>query len=126
MANERSRAAESFLAEGTVVQFRAVQGGTAEDQVKAVDGTTNEAFGVLQNDPKAGEEATVELMEGAGETKWEAGGAITIHDLVGLDSVGRAVVVSGAGAHVYGMARTAVSGTGLIVRIALANRILHA
>ncbi len=126
MANERLRATESFLAEGTVVQYRAVQGGTAEDQVKAVDGTTNEAFGVLQNDPAAGSEATVELMEGAGETKWEAGAAISIHALVGLDSVGRCVTVSGADAHVYGMARAAVGASGEIARIALANRILHA
>ncbi len=125
MANERLRATESFLAEGAVIQYRAVQGGTAEDQVKAVDGATNEAFGVLQNDPPAGGEATVELMEGAGETKWEAGGTITIHQLVGLDSVGRCVVVSGANAHVYGMARTAAT-IGILVRVALQNRVLHA
>ncbi len=125
MANERLRATESFLAEGTVTQYRAVKGGTAEDQVIAVDATTDEAFGVLQNDPPAGGEATVELMEGAGETKWEAGGTIAIHDVVGLDSVGRCVVVSGADAHVYGMARTAAV-IGDLVRVALANRILHA
>ena len=126
MANEALKRTESFLAEGTVVQFRAVKPGTNSDQVVAVAAATDRAIGILQNDPVAGAEASVELMQGAGETKWEAAGAITKNDTVGVSANGRCETKSTAGDFVFGRAMDAAGGAGELIRVALTDTILHA
>ena len=128
MANEALMATQSFLSEGgALTQYRAVTGGTTGDQVIAVSGATDRVVGITQNNPSAaGQETTVEQVNGGGETKWEAGAAVAINALVGTDASGRCVTKSVAGDFVYGRALDAAGAAGEIIRVALTDTVLHA
>ena len=78
-----------------------------------IAGTVLVAFGVLQNKPLSGEDASVVY---AGRTKFKAGGAVTAGAMVGVNSTGYGVVVT-SGSPNIGKAITAAGSGGVFQAI---------
>jgi hypothetical protein len=102
--------------QGRFVKFH----GTATvDTVVAIAATTDRALGVLNNAPKAGQEAEVVMT---GVVKVELGGTVARNDLIGHDATGLGVTrpYAAAGTNlVYG--RALESGVaGQVISVALA------
>lgn len=92
MAYTNRRQDESFVASGNLsaLQYHIVE--IVGEHIVDVS-LVNVGFGVLQNKPRAGEHATVAV---AGVSKVNAGGAVTVGDLITSAGSGwAAVVVSG-------------------------------
>jgi hypothetical protein len=78
-----------------------------------VAGTVRVAFGVLDNKPESGEDASLVFM---GRSRLKAGGAITAGASVGVNSTGYFVAVN-SGALQCGKALTAVASGGVFTGI---------
>lgn len=77
----------------SAAQYLFVKFGSTAGQVKPVAASTDAAFGVLQNDPKSGEEAEVAIgglakVVAGTSVGWTAGGA------VGWNTTGQAVPIA--------------------------------
>ena len=111
---DRSYKAEQDLSNS---QYRIVElSGT--DQVDTCDNAADYPFGVLQNDPLAGEAATVRHL-GVSKVVSDgtANGGISVGSPVGTDAQGRAVRKSANNDVVLGRALDASSVAGAIIRV---------
>jgi len=92
---------------------------SAADQVDVCDGATDQVIGVLQNDPAAGEEATVRSF---GITKVVSDGnaaAIVVGDLLGTNATGKAVKKTTDTDKLCGLALDASTADGTVIRMLL-------
>jgi hypothetical protein len=97
-------------------QFRFVTYDATANMVK-ICGTADRPLGVLQNQPAAGEAATVRLL---GTTKVSANGAFALHDeLTVAASDGEVDTVTGSEAWAVGLALAAAGAAGDIVEMLL-------
>lgn len=78
-------------------------------QVKVAAAATGTVIGILQNDPLAGEAASVVC---AGMTKSVAGAAIAVGDLLTANSTGQCIATTTANNKVVGKALTAAANAG--------------
>lgn len=94
---------------------------TASQTVNACNAATDIPVGVLQNDPKSGEEATVREM---GVTKVVSDGTtpIAIGDFVGTNNAGKAVKKTTDKDYIIGRAESASSADGVIITVDMAYR----
>jgi len=83
---------------------------TTAKQVKVSTGPTAANIGVLQNDPKSDEAASV---CGAGLSKAVAGGNIAVGDMITANSTGQCVATTTANNKVIGKAITAAAAADL-------------
>lgn len=90
---------------------------TTAKQVKVSTGPTVANIGILQNDPKAAESASV---CGAGLTKGVAGGVIAAGDMITANSTGQCVATTTANHKVIGKAITAAVNAGDLFEVFLA------
>lgn len=74
--------------------------------------------GILQNDPLAGEAASIQH---SGVSKAEAGGVVTLGDLLTTDADGQFVLAAG-GQHVHAIALEAATGAGSVIPVLLGYR----
>lgn len=89
---------------------------SGDAQVDVCDGAGDLVYGVLQNDPEAGEAAEVAVL---GITKVVAGGTVAAGDRVGTDANGKAVAKAADADKVAGICR--VGGVaGELIEILLA------
>jgi len=110
---ERSFVAENDLSSS---QYRIVKLGTNDNEVAAAT-AGDQAVGVLQNKPKAGEPANVRFLA---TTKVEAGGAVTKGNYVKSDANGKAVASSADQENAVGVAlEGTTNGDGDIIEIML-------
>lgn len=98
-------------------QYHAVELATTARTVKASGGKARPNIGILQNDPVAGEPASV---VGAGMTKAYSGAAIAAGALVTSNTTGQLVTSSTANDQVIGRAITAASGTAVLFEVFVA------
>ena len=101
----------------TAKQYHAVMLATTARQVKAASAATVAIVGILQNDPAAGEPASV---VGAGMTKAYSGAAIAAGDLVTANTTAQLVATTTANNKVIGRAITAASGTAVLFEVFVA------
>lgn len=116
---ERSYKAETDL---STSQYRIVElSGT--DQVDVCDNAADVPHGVLQNDPKIGEEATVMLM-GVSKvvTDGTVNGGITVGATLGTGATGKAIRKSADADFVLGEALDASTADGVIIRILMTGK----
>lgn len=90
-------------------QYHVVMLASTAKQVKVASGGTVAVIGILQNDPLAGEAASVVC---AGMTKAVAGAAITAGDLLTANSTGQCIATTTANNKVVGKALTAAALAG--------------
>ena len=90
-------------------QYHVVALATTAKAVKIAASGTVAVLGILQNDPKSGEAASVVC---AGMTKAVAGGAIAVGDLLTANSTGQCIATTTANNKVVGKAITAVTTAG--------------
>ena len=95
-------------------QYHLVALATTARQVKQSAGGTALNVGVLQNDPVAGEPASVVA---AGMTKAYSGAAITAGALLTANSTGQCVATTTANDKIVGKAITPASGTGVLFEL---------
>ncbi len=88
------------------------------DQVNACNAATDIPVGILQNDPRAGEAATVWSSYGVSKVVADGSGtAITRGNWLGTNNVGRAVKKTTNNDFVYGLALDDCSVNGYVIRI---------
>jgi len=95
-------------------QYHIVTLATTAKQVKVAAAATGGLVGVLQNDPLAGEAASVVC---AGMTKVVTAGSVTIGALLTANSTGQATVTTTANNSVVGRALTAATTAGDLCEI---------
>jgi hypothetical protein len=110
----------SFKAEQTFAakQYYAVEL-SADDQVDVCDGAGDTVIGVVQNNPAAGQAATVRVL---GVTKWVSDGnaaAIVVGYYVGTDTAGKCVRKSTDKDKVAGIALGASTTDGAVIDVLL-------
>lgn len=98
-------------------QYHAVALATTARTVKQAGGGTTPNIGILQNDPAAGEPASV---VGAGMTKAYSGAPINAGALVTSNTTGQLVTTSTANHQVIGRAITAAAGTAVLFEVFVA------
>lgn len=76
-------------------------------------------YGVLIDDPRAGEIGTVQTYDAV---KVEAGAAVAIGDEIQSDNVGRAITAATTGHQILGIAEEAATGAGSLIRVLLEKR----
>lgn len=111
---------KGYDAEAAITKFRAVKVGSGAEGVTPVTADTDLIVGVAQFGVTADE-----ILQGKGAsvreegiTEWEAGGAITMGALVGVDSSGRCIALA-SGKRCHGRARQAASGSGKRIAVDL-------
>ena len=82
---------KTFLADGSITEYRIVKKGTNEDDVAQAAAATDAMIGVAQH--TAGDNERVRVML-AGISKVEYGGNVTQGDLLTADAQGRAIKVT--------------------------------
>lgn len=88
------------------------------DQVNACNAATDIPIGVLQNDPRAGEAATVWGNVGVSKVVSDGSGTpIARGNWLGTNAVGRAVVKTANNDFIVGMALDASAANGVVIRI---------
>jgi len=98
-------------------QFYVVKAASTAGEVVPVTATTDQAAGVIQNDPADTEHASVAAI---GVAKVLSGTSnITFGSLVGFNTTGQAVVRSGDNSMIIGQALEASSASGDIVTVLL-------
>ncbi|MDD5034121.1 MAG: DUF2190 family protein [Methylococcaceae bacterium] len=118
MATEIVELDLSFKAENTFAakQFYAVEM-SADDQVDVCDATTDTVIGVIQNNPAAGQAASVRVY---GVTKWVSDGTpTTVGDYVGTGATGLAVKKSANTDKIAGIALSVAAATGDVISVLL-------
>ena len=101
-------------------QYYIVEQTTVSDTVDVCNATTDIGFGVLQNDPDIGQEATVRTGFGSYSKVVSDGTTpIAIGDWVGTGSTGKAVKKTTDKDWVLGKAEGASSADGTIIRVRL-------
>lgn len=98
-------------------QYHAVMLATTARQVKASNAKTAAHVGILQNDPVAGEPASV---VGMGMTKAYSGAAVNAGDLVTANTTAQLVATTTANDKVLGRAITPASGTAVLFEVLVA------
>lgn len=98
-------------------QYRFVQPAqTAKKVERATGGSGPAPLGVLQNDPRDGEEAAVKVSGTTLVYASTACGVILYRDFLTSGSDGQAVLATGAGSAIHAMAMTALSsGSGALI-----------
>jgi hypothetical protein len=104
---------KGYIAQSVVAQFHAVKGGTLDETVTAVTGTTDQPIGVAQQGVVAADvnKQAIDVRE-LGITKAVAGGVVAKDAPVGISAAGRFVAATGAGTKVHGIAKTAAAANG--------------
>lgn len=115
-----SREAETDLSSK---QYYFVEFGAAAGQVDAVDTLAEQAIGVVQNTPEAGEMANVQIF---GTTKVVASAAIAEGAKVTAAAGGKAVSTTTAGHIVRAIALEAAAADGDIIEVMLVGPFSHA
>lgn len=108
----------TFTAENTFAakQYYAAEL-SAEGQVDVPDATSDLVIGVIQNNPAAGQAASVRVY---GATKWVSDGTVTaVGNYVGTGSTGKAVKKSTLNDKIAGIALTASAVDGAIIEVLL-------
>ena len=90
---------------------------TGTDQVNVANATTDTPIGVLQNDPKSGEAATVRHIGVSKVVSDGSGTAIVIGDNLGTGATGLAVKKTANNDKVIGIALDASTAAGAIIRV---------
>ena len=98
-------------------RYHVVMLASTAKQVKVSTGPTVANIGVLQNDPKLNEAASV---CGAGLTRAEAGGEIAAGDMITANTTGQCVATTTANDKVIGKAITAAATAGDLFEVFLA------
>ena len=91
---------------------------TAANTVSVVDSTTDNATGVLQDNPPAGKGATVRVYGVSKVVSDGSGTAISVWDPIRSDTTGKAVKAS-TGEQVLGRALSASSASGTVIDVLL-------
>ena len=105
------------VADLSAKQYHAVALATTTRTVKQAASATMANIGILQNDPAAGEPASV---VGGGMTKAYSGAAVAAGALVTSNTTGQLVTSSVANNQVIGRAITAASGTAVLFEVFVA------
>lgn len=111
---------ETFTAENdlSTKQFFAVELSGA-DQVDVCDNASDRVLGILQNKPKAGEEAVVRILGKSKAVSDGSGTAIAPADLVGTDANGRIVKKTADADRLAGISNGTSSASGTVIEIFL-------
>lgn len=98
-------------------QFYAVELTSTEGQVTVCNNAGDTVFGIIQDNPASGAASSIRVQ---GVTKWVAGAAVSIGDVVGTDASGKAVTKTAAnGTKGAGRALTAAAADGDIISVLL-------
>ena len=95
-------------------QYHAVILATTARKVKIASAATQQVLGILQNDPVAGEPASVVA---AGMTKAYSGAAVVAGTLLTSNSTGQLITSTTANNKIVGRAITAASGTAVLFEL---------
>lgn len=98
-------------------QFYAVELTTTEGTVDVCNAAGDTVLGVTQDNPASGAASSIRIT---GITKWVAGAAVTIGDVVGTDASGKCVTKTAAnGTKGAGRALSAAAADGDIISVLL-------
>ena len=110
----------SFKAENSLItkQYYFVEY-TGVDQIDVCDAAADRVFGVLQNEPAAGQAAAVRILGISQVVSDGSGTAIVAGDYIGSNAAGKAVKKATADYSVAGIALDASSADGTVIRVLL-------
>lgn len=114
---------DSFAASAdlSAVQYHIVER-TGAHSCNVCNNAADVPLGVLQNDPRSGEAATVRLQGKSKVVSDGSGTAIAVGDRVGTNAAGRAVKKTAPGDYIIGRAEQASSANGVIITVDMTDR----